>query len=101
MDTLLHICLGVLGLTVLLGLVRLAKGPTVVDRMLAFDLIAVSGVGVIAIVSVLRETAAYFELILVYSLLGFLGTVALTRFLQRNLERRTRERPAREGGARG
>ncbi len=88
METVLQLCLGALGLTVLLGLVRAALGPTIVDRMIAFELVAVSGVGAIAILSVLWDTTVYLELILVYSLLGFLGTVALTRFLMRTLERR-------------
>jgi len=38
----LSICFGALTLAVLLGLVRLFKGPTVLDRILAFDLIATS-----------------------------------------------------------
>jgi len=55
--------------------------------MVAFDLIAVSGVGLIAMLSAMRSTTYYLELILVYSLLGFLGTVALTGFLYRARER--------------
>lgn len=95
METFLNVCVAGLGVVVLLSLVRLAKGPTVVDRMLAFDLIAVSGVALIAVVSVQRSTSLYLELILVYSLLGFLGTVALAGYLQRSQERE------RSGGAGG
>jgi len=99
MDTLIPMvlpwCLVGLSATILLALVRLAMGPTVVDRMLAFDLIAVSGVGIIAVVSVMLATTAYLELILIYSLLGFVGTVALTTYLQRTRERGRGERGGR------
>lgn len=85
-------CVAGLCVTVLLGLYRMARGPTIVDRMVAFDLITVSGVGLIALLSALRSTTYYLELILVYSLLGFLGTVALTGLLDRTLEKRPSNR---------
>lgn len=100
MPYLLQGCLAGLSLAILLGLIRLARGPTIVDRILAFDLVAVAGVGAIAVVSVLRATPVYLELIMVYSLLGFLGTVALTRYLQRTRERRE-NRMSEAGGSHG
>jgi multisubunit Na+/H+ antiporter MnhF subunit len=84
----LPVCFGALTLAVLLGLVRLFKGPTVLDRILAFDLIATSIVGMIALLSVLWRTPLYLELILIFSLLGFVGTVAFVFHLHRTLPAR-------------
>lgn len=99
METLLHACLGILGLAVGLAMVRLVRGPTMVDRMLAFDLVAVCGVGMIAIVSLLRRTNEHLELVIVYSLVGFVGTVAMTRYLQRSHgDRVAGRRPGNGGG---
>lgn len=70
---------------VLLGLARLVKGPTVLDRILAFDLIATSVVGMIVLLSVRWRTALYLELILIFSLLGFVGTVAFVFHLHKTL----------------
>lgn len=84
----LQICFGALTLALLLGLVRLVKGPTVLDRILAFDLIATSIVGMIALLSVLWRTPLYLELILIFSLLGFVGTVAFVFHLHRTLPAR-------------
>ncbi|MBK9139723.1 MAG: sodium:proton antiporter [Verrucomicrobia bacterium] len=81
----LQLCFGVLTAAVLLGLARLVKGPTVLDRILAFDLIATSIVGMIALLSVKWRTAMYLELILVFSLLGFAGTVAFVFHLHRTV----------------
>lgn len=83
---------GALMLAVLLGLVRLARGPTVLDRILAFDLIATSAVGMVVLLSVKWQTAVYLELILIFSLLGFVGTVAFVFHLHQTLE----ERPSRD-----
>lgn len=90
---------GALMLAVLLGLVRLARGPTILDRILAFDLIATSAVGMVVLLSVKWQTAIYLELILIFSLLGFVGTVAFVFHLHQTLE----ERPPQDspGGSAG
>jgi len=77
-----------LSLAALLGFWRLARGPTILDRIVAFDLVTISVVGMIALLSVLWSTTLYLELILIFSLLGFLGTVAFTFYLRRTLETR-------------
>jgi multicomponent Na+:H+ antiporter subunit F len=81
----LQISFVVLTLAVLLGLARLVKGPTVLDRILAFDLIATSIVGMIVLLSVLWRTPLYLELVLIFSLLGFVGTVAFVFHLHKTL----------------
>jgi multisubunit Na+/H+ antiporter MnhF subunit len=81
----LQISFGALTLAVLLGLARLVKGPTVLDRILSFDLIATSIVGMIVLLSVLWQTPLYLELVLIFSLLGFVGTVAFVFHLHKTL----------------
>ncbi|MBM3879501.1 MAG: hypothetical protein FJ387_07235 [Verrucomicrobia bacterium] len=66
-----------------LALIRLARGPTVIDRILAFDTIAVCAVGMIVLLSILWRTTFYLELILIFSLLGFTGAVAYVYYLSR------------------
>jgi multisubunit Na+/H+ antiporter MnhF subunit len=88
METVVHVCLFVLSLALLAGIWRVARGPTVIDRMLAFDLVAVTVVGTIGLLTVLWGTAVFLELILVYSLLGFLGTVALAFYLNKTIASR-------------
>ena len=66
-----------LTLSVLIGLFRLLKGPTIVDRIIAFDLVVLTIVAFTALLSIEEDTPHFVELILVISLLGFFGTVAL------------------------
>lgn len=91
----LQVCFGALTLAVLLGLLRLVRGPTVLDRILAFDLIATSIVGMIVLLSVVWRTPLYVELILIFSLLGFVGTVAFVFHLHKTLASRADTPPAR------
>jgi multicomponent Na+:H+ antiporter subunit F len=83
MNIVFSICLIGLALSVLLGFYRLAKGPSVLDRILAFDVIAVCSVGIIIILSMQWQTPYYLELILIFSLLGFFGTVAFVFYLHK------------------
>lgn len=68
---------------VLLALFRLRKGPAVLDRILAFDLVATSVVGMVVLLSVAWGTAVFLEAILIVSLLGFFTTVAFVFYLSR------------------
>ncbi|MFN0067922.1 MAG: monovalent cation/H+ antiporter complex subunit F [Limisphaerales bacterium] len=82
------LCVAGLCLAMLLALVRLARGPTVLDRVVALDLVIVCGVGLIGVITLRTGTPHYLELILTYSLVGFLTTVTLTLYLERTLPRR-------------
>lgn len=75
----------VLVVAMLLGFYRLARGPTVVDRVLAFDAVVLCAVSMTVLLSRLWETPLYLELILIVSSLGFFGTVALVFYLDRTM----------------
>lgn len=83
MTSILTLASGILTLAILCGLVRLARGPTVIDRIVAFDLITTATVGMIVLLAMRWQTALYLELILIFSLLGFFGTVAFVYYLSR------------------
>lgn len=86
METTIQVCFGGLIATVFLCLIRLARGPTLMDRLLAFDMIAISAMGMLVLLSIQWRSPFYLELILVFSLLGFLNTVAFASYLHRTDE---------------
>lgn len=88
MDLLLQCCIFVLTVGIAFGMVRIVRGPTVLDRILAFDLIATCAVGIIVLLSMRWQTTEYVELILIYSLLGFSGATAFVFYLQRTYDPR-------------
>jgi multicomponent Na+:H+ antiporter subunit F len=72
-----------LAVALLMAFVRLVLGPTLPDRVIALDLIAVLVVGVVVSVSIRSGQAVYVEGAVVLGLVAFLGTVAFARYLER------------------
>jgi multisubunit Na+/H+ antiporter MnhF subunit len=75
----------VLAISIGLCMVRAVRGPTLFDRVLAFDCLALNVVGGVVLVSLLLRTDAYLDVVLVVALLGFLGTVAIATYLEGTL----------------
>lgn len=76
-----EISLGLLLLALLLTLMRLWRGPTLGDRIMALDLMLVLAVGFIAAFAVLTGFTLYIDIAIALSLVGFLSTIALSRYL--------------------
>lgn len=66
-----------------LAFIRLARGPSLVDRVVALDLISALSVGIIAAYSVETGQRILLEVAIVLALISFLGTVAFARYLER------------------
>jgi multisubunit Na+/H+ antiporter MnhF subunit len=77
-------CLALMTAAVALALWRLLAGPTVPDRTIAFDLLAICIVAMLALLSILWDTHLFIEIMMIYSLLGFVGTVAFVSYLMSN-----------------
>ncbi|MEM6886126.1 MAG: monovalent cation/H+ antiporter complex subunit F [Verrucomicrobiota bacterium] len=89
-------CSVVLMFGILAGLFRMAVGPTILDRILAFDMVAISAVALMGILSIRWHTELFLELILIFSLLGFFGTVALVFYLQKTYPAYPADEPEQE-----
>jgi multisubunit Na+/H+ antiporter MnhF subunit len=69
--------------SVALGFVRLAKGPTLADRVVALDMMTVIIVAFCGLYAIFAGEAAFLDVGIVLALVGFLATVALARFAER------------------
>jgi multicomponent K+:H+ antiporter subunit F len=65
------------------ALLRLARGPRAQDRVLGFDALYVAAMLLVLTIGIRTGSTIYFEAALVISLLGFVSTVALAKFLMR------------------
>lgn len=63
------------------GVWRLAKGPTVLDRMLAFDIVTITVSGLVLVFSAATGSTDFLEFVFVLAALGFLTTVAYFYYL--------------------
>lgn len=71
-----------------LAVYRLARGPSLPDRVVALDMMTVSIVSFCGIAAVWSGDVAFLDVALVLALVGFLATVALARFAERREVRR-------------
>ena len=71
------------GAAQLLNLYRLIRGPDITDRILALDTLGINVIALLVLFGMRTATTVYFEVALLLALLGFVGTVALCKFLLR------------------
>jgi multicomponent K+:H+ antiporter subunit F len=72
-----------LGAAMLLCMVRLLRGPDIEDRILALDTLYVNALALLIVLGVRLAEPTFYEAALLIGMLGFVGTVALARFLLR------------------
>jgi multicomponent K+:H+ antiporter subunit F len=77
------LAVAMLAAALLLNLSRLLRGPDVLDRVVALDTAYVNSVGLIILLGVGLDSQAYFEAAVLIALMGFVGTVALAKFVLR------------------
>jgi multicomponent Na+:H+ antiporter subunit F len=77
------IALAMLSVALLLAFARLARGPTLPDRVVALDLISILTAGSAAVYAIAAEQAVFLDVALILALISFLGTVAFARYLER------------------
>jgi multicomponent Na+:H+ antiporter subunit F len=76
------VALLVLGTGLLLALYRLAKGPTLPDRIVSLELTSMLSVGIILVVIVEGGVTVLLDVAIVLSLVAFLGTIVFASFLE-------------------
>ncbi len=74
------IALGLLAIAMLLCAVRLARGPTAADRILALDTLYINSLAVLITIGIRFAEPTFFDAALLIALLGFIGTVALAKY---------------------
>ena len=77
------LCLALLGLALLLTLARLVKGPCLPDRALALDTLYVNAIALLVLYGIWRDSDLFFEAALLIAVLGFVGTVAVAKYMLR------------------
>ena len=78
-----HTALVTLAVALLIAVVRLVKGPTLPDRVVAMDLIGVLVVGLIVVLAASTQVTATLDAAIVIALIGFVGTVAYATYVER------------------
>ncbi|GGA96867.1 Na(+)/H(+) antiporter subunit F1 [Macrococcus hajekii] len=84
-EMIIKIALLIYGVAMCLAFFRLLKGPSLPDRIVAFDTIGVIIMSSVAIVGVLYNTQVYLEAVIIIGVLAFISTIATSRFIERGI----------------
>ncbi|PCJ84264.1 MAG: K+/H+ antiporter subunit F [Thiotrichaceae bacterium] len=83
LETVIPIAFAMLGFSVLLSFMRLLKGPDLPDRILALDTLYINAIALVVLLGLHLGSALYFEAALLIAVMGFVGTIALSKYLLR------------------
>lgn len=79
----LYITLAMVMLAALLNVYRLIRGPDAPDRVLALDTLYINAIALIILLGITLGTRLYLESALLIAVMGFVGTVAMAKYLKR------------------
>ena len=81
-EMMLTISLILFATTIAIAVIRIILGPSMPDRVIALDMIGVNLIAMIAVVSIILNTKAFLEVILILGILSFVGTIAFSKFTE-------------------
>lgn len=79
----INIAFVMIGIAALLNLWRMVIGPDTTDRILALDTLYINAIALLVLFGIDTDSAIYFESALLIAVMGFVGTVALAKYLLR------------------
>ncbi|MGB2087235.1 MAG: cation:proton antiporter [Psychroflexus salarius] len=82
-DYLYYVILPLLSLAEILVFIRFIKGPSIIDRVVALDLLITIGIGIIAIYSIINDQPTFLDIAMILALIAFLSTVAFSYYLEK------------------
>ena len=80
----LAVALAMLAVAAGLTFIRLLRGPTLPDRVIAIDLIGVLMVCLLVVTAAATAQQAFLDVAMVVALISFVGTVAYSRYIERS-----------------
>lgn len=84
-DTIVTISGVLIFFAIVMSVIRLVLGKTVVDRIVAIDMLTVISISLIALYAHISGRFVYIDVALIYGLLSFLAVLAIARFLEKGL----------------
>ncbi|MDC7233082.1 MAG: monovalent cation/H+ antiporter complex subunit F [Spirochaetales bacterium] len=72
-------------LSIALILIRFIKGPSILDRVVAFDTAGIIAISLIVLLAHMADRFIYVDVALVYGLLSFIGVLVVARYHERGL----------------
>lgn len=78
-----YIILPILAVSVVLVFIRFLKGPSIMDKVIALDLLITIGIGIIAVYSMVSNQSTFLDIAMILALIAFLSTIAFSYYLEK------------------
>lgn len=78
-----NFALGCFAIGLSIATLRLLRGPDITDRILALDTMNVNGLLILLVLGIKFGVSVYFDIALLLAMFGFVGSVAMAKFLVR------------------
>ena len=83
METVILISQVIMGLALVLTFVRVVRGPSLPDRVVALELFSTTVVGLVGVYAIQSGVSSFLDAAIVIALMGFLAAIGFVRFLER------------------
>ncbi|HLV52332.1 MAG TPA: monovalent cation/H+ antiporter complex subunit F [Flavobacterium sp.] len=80
---LMYVVMPIICLALFFIMMRFFKGPQIVDRVVALDLLITIGVGFIALFSLITDNRVFLDVAMILALIAFLSTVAFSYYISK------------------
>ncbi len=74
-----------IALSLFLALIRFVIGPTLADRVVAFDSMSIIATSLLVVLSFYFKKSLYLDVAFIFGLIGFTGSVVFAKFLDKEL----------------
>ena len=81
--TITFIVFPLLSLTLMLGFIRLLMGPTLPDRIIAFELISITSAAIIVVSAIVTDQAVLLDVASAWAIVSFLSVIAFSYYIEK------------------
>lgn len=81
--TITFIVFPLLSLTLVLGFIRLLMGPTLPDRIIAFELISITSAAIIVVSAIVTDQAVLLDVASAWAIISFLSVIAFSYYIEK------------------
>lgn len=83
LETVVQVALTALAIALVLTVVRLIRGPSLMDRVVALELVASLFAGIVAVYAIGTDDPALIDVAIALALVAFMGAIAFARYAER------------------
>lgn len=81
--TIAFIVFPLLSLTLVLGFIRLLMGPTLPDRIIAFELISITSAAIIVVSAIVTDQSVLLDVASAWAIISFLSVIAFSYYIEK------------------